>query len=191
MRLILILLALRPPGLAWILRSLRGQFRFLAVLRSVKDISMNNIKIGVIVGSLRQGSINARLATALFSLASEGVSFQRIAIDDLPSYSGDSETNPGAAVERFRNEVRAVDGILFVTPEYNRSIPGVLKNAIDHGSRPYGKSVWTGKPTGHRSISRRYRHRNGTAASAQRPCVSQHANTGAARSVHPSGRRLL
>lgn len=106
---------------------------------------MDNIKIGVIVGSLRKGSINARLATALSSLAPEGVAFQRIGIDKLPFYNGDEENTPNTAVERLRNEVRAMDGIIFVTPEYNRSIPGVLKNAIDHGSRPYGKSVWSGK----------------------------------------------
>lgn len=107
---------------------------------------MTNLKIGVLVGSIRQASANASLARALESLAPKSLAFQRIRIDDLPLYNPDDDASPVPQVQRLREEVRACDGILFVTPEYNRSFPGLLKNAIDHASRPYGKSAWSGKP---------------------------------------------
>lgn len=105
-------------------------------------------KIAVVVGSLRKDSINRKLADALAKLAPPEFSFQRSEINDLPLYNQDDDANQAASVKRLRKEIKASQGVLFVTPEYNRSIPGVLKNAIDHASRPYGESVWAGKPAG-------------------------------------------
>ena len=104
-------------------------------------------KIVVIVGSLRKESINRRLAGALAKLAKPGTQFTFSRIDDLPLFSQDLEPSPPAAVTRLKGEIEAADGVLIVTPEYNRSIPGVLKNAIDWASRPYGKNSFDGKPT--------------------------------------------
>jgi chromate reductase len=109
---------------------------------------MDQFKIAVLVGSLRADSLNARFATALARLAPPELSFQRVQIGDLPLYNQDDDENPAPPVIRLKSEVAAAQGVLFVTPEYNRSIPGVLKNAIDHGSRPYGHSVWAGKAAG-------------------------------------------
>ena len=109
---------------------------------------MSKYQIAVVVGSLRKDSFNGRLADALGKLAPADFSFKRIEIGDLPLYNQDDDATPAAAVQRLRKEVKSAQGVLFVTPEYNRSIPGVLKNAIDHGSRPYGQSVWSGKPAG-------------------------------------------
>jgi chromate reductase len=103
-------------------------------------------RIAVIVGSLRRESYNKQLAAALQKLAHPELDFTDVRIDDLPLYCQDDDNNPSEPVRRLKNEVAAAQGVLFVTPEYNRSIPGVLKNAIDHGSRPYGQSVWGGKP---------------------------------------------
>ena len=108
---------------------------------------MTGLHIGVVVGSIRKESINAKLALALQQFAPEGIVFHRIRIDDLPLYNHDTHPLP-APVERLRQEVLDSDAVLFVTPEYNRSIPGVLKNAIDHASRPYKHGVWMGKPAG-------------------------------------------
>jgi chromate reductase, NAD(P)H dehydrogenase (quinone) len=104
-------------------------------------------KIAVIVGSLRRDSINKKLAQALAKLAKPGTEFTFSRIDDLPQFNQDLEANPPPAVLRLRQEIQAADGVLIVTPEYNRSIPGVLKNAIDWASRPYGKNSFAGKPT--------------------------------------------
>ena len=105
------------------------------------------LNIAVVVGSIRKDSFNRRFAEALARLAPEGVQFNFLRIDDLPLYDQDSDAQPPApTVARLRQEIKAADGVLFVTPEYNRSIPGVLKNAIDHASRPYGHSKWKGKP---------------------------------------------
>ena len=104
-------------------------------------------KIAVIVGSLRRDSINRKLAEALAKLAEPRPEFTFLKIDDLPLFNQDLEPNPPAAVTRIKGEIEAADGVLIVTPEYNRSIPGVLKNAIDWASRPYGKNSFTGKPT--------------------------------------------
>ena len=107
---------------------------------------MSTLKIAVIVGSLRQDSFNQQLARALVRLLPADVQAQFIRIDDLPLYNQDDDSQQSASVLRLRDEIKAADGVLFFTPEYNRSMPGVLKNAIDHGSRPWGQSVWGGKP---------------------------------------------
>lgn len=109
---------------------------------------MSQYKIAVVVGSLRQESFNGKLANAVAKLAPPGFSFKRLEIGDLPLYNQDDEASPAASVQRLKAEIAVCQGILFVTPEYNRSIPGVLKNAIDHASRPYGQSAWAGKPAG-------------------------------------------
>ena len=104
-------------------------------------------RIAVIVGSLRRESYNRRLAHALTQLpAAQGHSFTFPGIGDLPLYNQDDDADKPAPAVRLKREIRAVDGVIFVTPEYNRSIPGVLKNALDHASRPYGDSAWKGKP---------------------------------------------
>lgn len=104
-------------------------------------------KIGVIVGSLRKNAFTRQMARALPELAPPGMQLFEIEIGDLPLYNEDLETaTPPEQWTRFRQQVREADGILFVTPEYNRSIPGALKNALDIGSRPWGKSAWDGKP---------------------------------------------
>ena len=104
-------------------------------------------KIAVIVGSIRRESLNKKLAVALAKLAKPGFEFTFSQIDDLPLYNQDVEATPPAAVTRLKREVEGADGVLIVTPEYNRSIPGVLKNAIDWASRPYGKNSFNDKPT--------------------------------------------
>lgn len=109
---------------------------------------MSTLQIAVIVGSLRRDSFNHRLALALARLAPPSLHFEPIAIDALPLYNQDDDAKPAAAVRQLKAEIAVSQGLLFVTPEYNRSIPGVLKNALDHGSRPYGASVWAGKPAG-------------------------------------------
>ncbi len=109
---------------------------------------MSPIPIAVVVGSLRRDSFNRKLATALAKLAPAEFSFGQVKIDDLPLYNQDDDARPAEAVKRLKAEITAARGLLFVTPEYNRSVPGVLKNAIDHASRPYGQSVWGGKPAG-------------------------------------------
>lgn len=103
--------------------------------------------VGLIVGSLRQGAFTRMMARALPELAPPSLQFVDIEIGDLPLYNEDLETgSPPAPWTRFRQRVQDADGILFITPEYNRSIPGALKNALDVGSRPWGRSAWDGKP---------------------------------------------
>jgi chromate reductase, NAD(P)H dehydrogenase (quinone) len=109
---------------------------------------MDQYRIAVVVGSLRRESLNRRLANAIIRLAPPEFSFEQVRLDDLPLYNQDDDGNQAAPVKRLKEEVSAAQGVLFVTPEYNRSIPGVLKNAIDHASRPYGQSAWSGKPAG-------------------------------------------
>jgi chromate reductase, NAD(P)H dehydrogenase (quinone) len=110
--------------------------------------------IAVLVGSLRKESINRKVALALAELAPANLKLKIIEIGDLPLYSEDLEgAATPAAYSTFRQQVSPCDGVLFVTPEYNRSVPGVLKNAIDVGSRPYGQSVWGGKPGAVISVS--------------------------------------
>lgn len=105
-------------------------------------------KIAVFVGSLSKNSINKKLATALVKLAPADFEFEFVEIGDLPHYNHDDDANQAASTKRVKAQIEAANGLLFVTPEYNRSIPGVLKNAIDHGSRPYGNNSWSGKPAG-------------------------------------------
>lgn len=109
---------------------------------------MSQHQILVVAGSLRRDSFNRQLAKALIALAPPELSFAWARIDDLPLYNQDDDSAPADSVKRLKAEITASQGVLFVTPEYNRSIPGVLKNAIDHASRPYGQSVWAGKPAG-------------------------------------------
>jgi chromate reductase len=109
---------------------------------------MSQYPIAVIVGSLRQDSFNHKLANAIVKLAPPEFSFKQVQIGNLPLYNQDDDANPAESVKQLKTEITAARGLLFVTPEYNRSIPGVLKNAIDHASRPYGQSVWAGKPAG-------------------------------------------
>ena len=105
-------------------------------------------KIAILLGSLRAQSLNRKLTRALIELAPPSLSLELVEVGDLPLYNQDLEEQPPPTWLDFRERIRAMDGILFVTPEYNRSMPGGLKNAIDVGSRPYGKSVWDKKPAG-------------------------------------------
>ncbi|PVE41544.1 NADPH-dependent FMN reductase [Limnohabitans planktonicus] len=109
---------------------------------------MNTLYIAVIVGSFRRDSLNQKLADALIQLAPPELSFSQVKFDDLPPYNQDDDEHQAASVLRVKSQIQSAHGLLFVTPEYNRSIPGVLKNLIDHASRPYGQSVWAGKPAG-------------------------------------------
>jgi chromate reductase len=102
--------------------------------------------VAVLVGSLRKDSINRLVATALGELAPASLRLNIIEIGHLPLYNQDEEASPPSAWTAFRERVRAANAVLFVTPEYNRSVPAALKNALDIGSRPYGKSAWDGKP---------------------------------------------
>jgi chromate reductase, NAD(P)H dehydrogenase (quinone) len=102
--------------------------------------------VAVIVGSLRKDSINRKVANALGELAPATLKLGIVEIGDLPIYNQDGDPDPPAAWTQFREKIRAADAVLFVTPEHNRSVPAALKNAIDIGSRPYGKSAWSGKP---------------------------------------------
>ncbi|HSM95401.1 MAG TPA: NAD(P)H-dependent oxidoreductase [Rhizomicrobium sp.] len=102
--------------------------------------------VAVIVGSLRKESFSRKLANALAPLSRPALELKFAEIGDLPLYNEDLEPDAPAAWTRFREQIKAADAVLFVTPEYNRSVPGCLKNAIDVGSRPAGKSVWSGKP---------------------------------------------
>lgn len=108
---------------------------------------MANKKVGIFVGSLRKESFNRKIANYLVSIAPEGYDFEIIEIGQLPFYNEDLDKgNPPAEFVEFRDTVAGLDAVLFVTPEYNRSVPAVLKNAVDVASRPYGKNVWNGKP---------------------------------------------
>jgi chromate reductase len=103
--------------------------------------------VAVLVGSLRRESVNRKLALALEKLAPASLRLDMVDLGDMPLYNQDLEDQGApAAWVRFRDRIRTADAVLFITPEYNRSVPAVLKNALDVGSRPYGKSVWNGKP---------------------------------------------
>lgn len=114
---------------------------------------MSSFQVAVLVGSLRRESFNQRFADAIVRLAPQHFSFKQLRIDDLPPYNQDDDADQAPAVKRLKDEVAAASGVVFVTPEYNRSVPGVLKNAIDHASRPYGQSAWAGKPAGVLGVS--------------------------------------
>jgi chromate reductase len=121
--------------------SCRGKnFRALGdQMSAVRDIA-------VFVGSLRKESLNRKLAKALAELAPSSLKLEIVEIGQLPLYNQDFDEDPSSVYVEFRARVRAADGVLFVTPEYNRSVPGALKNALDVASRPYGQSAWNGKP---------------------------------------------
>jgi len=114
---------------------------------------MNQYHIAVVVGSLRKDSFNRKMANAIVKLAPAEFSFKQVSISDLPLYNQDDDAKQAETVKRLKGEITAAQGLLFVTAEYNRSIPGVLKNAIDHASRPYGQSAWAGKPAGVLGVS--------------------------------------
>ena len=102
-------------------------------------------KVAVIVGSIRKDSINRKLAAALAKLAEGKLAFEMVRIDDLPLFNQDNETSPTPEVTRIKTQIAAADGVLFVTPEHNRSIPAAMKNAIDWATRPHGTSAFRGK----------------------------------------------
>lgn len=114
---------------------------------------MSQYQIAVVVGSLRKDSYNRQLANALVKLGSAGFTYKQVRINDLPLYNQDDDANQADSVKRLKEDIKSSQGLLFVTAEYNRSIPGVLKNAIDHASRPYGQSAWSGKPAGILGVS--------------------------------------
>ena len=114
---------------------------------------MSQLQVAVVVGSLRRDSFNRKLATAVTRLAPPEFSFEQLEIGDLPLYNQDDDASPAASVKRLKSRIALASGLLFVTAEYNRSIPGVLKNAIDHASRPYGQNAWAGKPAGVLGVS--------------------------------------
>ena len=107
---------------------------------------MGNYQIAIVVGSLREGSINRKIARSMCAIRGDNLECSIIEIGNLPLYNQDLDGDPPGEWVEFRQQVAAVDGILFCTPEYNRGVPGVLKNAVDVGSRPYGKSVFLKKP---------------------------------------------
>lgn len=109
---------------------------------------MSQYQIAVVVGSLRRDSINRKLADALVRLGPTDFEFKHLEIGDLPLYNQDDDADQAAPVKRIKAQIAASQGVIFVTPEYNRAMPGVLKNAIDHASRPYGANAWAGKPAG-------------------------------------------
>lgn len=112
------------------------------------------VKVAVVVGSLRKESVNRKAALELARLAPQNVDLDIVEIGDLPLYDEDVEANgPPEAWTRFRKQLQASNAVLFVTPEYNRSVPGALKNAVDVGSRPYGSSSWAGKPAAIMTLS--------------------------------------
>ena len=107
---------------------------------------MSAHEVAVVVGSLRKESYSRKVANALIGMAPDTLKMQIVEIGQLPLYNQDDDANPPAASAAFKAKIAAAHAVLFVTPEYNRSVPGVLKNAIDIASRPYGKSAWDGKP---------------------------------------------
>jgi len=110
-------------------------------------------KIAVIVGSLRKESFNRKMAKAMIAMAPPSLKLEIVEIGQLPHYNQDFDADPPQEVKDFKGRIQQSDAVLFLTPEYNRSVPGVLKNAIDVGSRPYGKSAWNGKPAAIMSLS--------------------------------------
>ena len=151
---------------------------------------MTEYRIAVLVGSLRRDSLNRGLANATIKLGPPEFSFDVIRIEDLPPYNQDDEKTPADSVTRLKKEVSAAQGLMFVTPEYNRSIPGVLKNAIDQGSRPYGQSRVARQTGGHHGrVARRGRHLDGAATPAQRSRAPGRSDDGPAGSVLSGARR--
>ena len=147
---------------------------------------MSNYKVGYFVGSLSTSSINRLLAKALVRLAPAGLELTEISIKDLPLYNRDHDDDYPPVARAFKDAIAAVDAVLFVTPEYNRSIPGALKNAIDWASRPYGKNSFTRKPSAViGDVSRQDRHGHRAATPAQHPRLLQLAANECRGSLHP------
>ena len=113
----------------------------------------NPRRVAVVVGSLRKESYNRKLAKAIVASAPPQLAFEIVEIRDLPLFNQDDEAQPPPASAAFKKKIADAEAVLFVTPEYNRSVPGVLKNAIDIASRPYGQSAWSGKPAAVISVS--------------------------------------
>ena len=113
----------------------------------------NPRRVAVVVGSLRKESFNRKLAKAIVAGAAPQLAFEIVEIRELPLFNQDDEAQPPPASAAFKEKIADAEAVLFVTPEYNRSVPGVLKNAIDVGSRPYGQSIWSGKPAAIISVS--------------------------------------
>ena len=111
------------------------------------------VKVAVLVGSLRKESFNRKLAMAMIAMGVDPLELEIVEFRQLPPYNQDDEANPPQTIVEFKQRIAAADAVLFVTPEYNRSMPGALKNAIDAASRPYGKSAWDGKPGAVISVS--------------------------------------
>ena len=110
-------------------------------------------KVAVLIGSLRKESFSRKFANALIAIGHPPLEFEIVEIGHLPFFNQDFEADLPQAIRDFKQKIESFDAVLFVTPEYNRSVPGVLKNAIDCGSRPYGKSAWSRKPAGVISVS--------------------------------------
>src|SRR3979411_734182 len=109
--------------------------------------------VAVIVGSLRKESFNRKMAKAMIGLAPPSLKLEIVEIGQVPHYNQDFDADPPQEAKDFKGRIQQADAVLFVTPEYNRSMPGVLKNALDHASRPYGQNAWSGKPAGILGIS--------------------------------------
>lgn len=110
-------------------------------------------RVGIIVGSLRKQSLNRKMANALIALAPAELKLEIVEIGQLPHCNADDEASPPQAIVDFKQRIESLDAVLFVTPEYNRGVPGVLKNAVDIASRPYGRNSWGGKPVAVMSVS--------------------------------------
>ena len=153
---------------------------------------MSNYQIALIVGSLRKGSFNRALANAIIKLAPSEFTFKFVEIGDLPLYNQDDDGNPSNSVKQLKSEINAAQGLLFVTPEYNRSIPGVLKNALDQAV----PSIWT-KCLGWKArwrtwcVSRSNRHGACAAAFTQCPCIFGCAHSWPAGSLYPGDGRTV
>jgi len=109
-------------------------------------------RVGIIIGSLRKQSLNRKMANALIALAPAELKLEIVEIGQLPHCNADDEANPPSTVVDFKQTIESLDAVLFVTPEYNRGVPGVLKNAVDVASRPYGRNSWGGKPVAVMSV---------------------------------------
>jgi chromate reductase, NAD(P)H dehydrogenase (quinone) len=134
-----------PPGM--VSGSVLAQYELQDDTLDVVTEAKKSVQIAVIVGSIRRDSYNLKLAKAIEKIAPVEFLFMHVDIATLPQYNQDEDDKDDEFVARFKAVISSAQAILFVTPEYNRSIPGVLKNAIDHGSRPYGQGIWAGKPT--------------------------------------------
>jgi chromate reductase, NAD(P)H dehydrogenase (quinone) len=133
-----------PPGM--VRGSVSPQHEIQAIGLDVAALSQKLVQVAVVVGSIRRESINLKLARAIEKLSPVEFLFMHADIATLPLYNQDDDDKDVDPVTRFKAVIASAQALLFVTPEYNRSVPGVLKNAIDHGSRPYGQSIWAGKP---------------------------------------------